>query len=101
MLGFGGSRIDHGFDFQDVVRREAALSRVLTYGLFIRRDIDAVDLVGSDIALYPLDLGPQVAKHTAGSLRDRLKLMRGESPRAGQIALDYEFRHVLISALSF
>jgi len=83
MLGLGCSRIDHGFDLQDAVRREAALSRVLTYGLFVRRDVDAVDLVGSDIAVYPLDPGPQVAKHTAGSLRDRLKLMRGEFPRAG------------------
>lgn len=61
---FGRSRVDDCPDFQDFVRRETAFRRVFTNHIGIRRNVDA-DLVVRNIALYPLNLGSQVAEDAA------------------------------------
>ena len=46
-------------------------------GLLIRRNINAVDLIVSDVALDPLH-SRQRANHAAGFLRDAVKVRGGE-----------------------
>ena len=57
-FSFGCRGVDHLSDFRNPIGREAALLRVFTHHLFIRRDIDAVDLILGDITLDPLNLRP-------------------------------------------
>ena len=70
--GFGGRRVDDVPHLRNAVRGEASLARVFAHHLFVGRDVDAVDLVVGDVALQPLNLGPEVAQHRAGLLRDGL-----------------------------
>ena len=79
-LLLGGSRIDHALDFGYAVGRETALLGVLKYHLLVGGDVDAVDLVDSDIALHPLNLRPKHLKNRAGFLRDRLHVCSADLP---------------------
>jgi hypothetical protein len=56
-------------------------------GLLVRRDINAVDLVISDVALDPLH-SRQGADHAAGFLRDGVKVRGGELAGSGDFAFD-------------
>jgi hypothetical protein len=50
--------------------REAFLAGVLPAQILAARNVDAVNLVASDIAVHPLDFRSQHAQNTAGGLRN-------------------------------
>src|SRR5262249_8137432 len=86
-------RVDHAADFGDFIRREAAAPGMLANDLLVACQIDAKGLVGSDIALDPLDVGAEF-------FQCRIRLLRGlaQSLALGaadrrQFALDDEFAH--------
>jgi hypothetical protein len=54
-------RIDHGTDSRNPTGRKTASPGMFTHRVFIGSDIDAIDFVIGDIALYPLSLRPQAA----------------------------------------
>src|SRR5688572_14669576 len=60
---------------------------------FIRRHVDAVDLVVGDVALQPLHVRPQVAKHGTRLLRCALQVGGCESAGARHVSLDDELGH--------
>jgi len=59
----------------------------------IWRDIDAVQLVVSDVGLNPLNLRTHVPEYAAGRLGDGGKLLTIKRTCAWYIALYDEFRH--------
>src|SRR3712207_2974857 len=92
----GGRRIDDAGDAGDAVRREAAAARVLTNRRLVGRVIDAVDLVGGNEALDPLDVAAGVIEVPNDAARlggDRLEVGGAQLPRARDLALDDELRH--------
>src|SRR3954453_22058966 len=74
---FGGGGVYNVLDLGDTVCRESAAGRVFADQIFVRSDIYAVDLIGRDIALDPLDLRPELLQDAARRLRYRLQLGRG------------------------
>ena len=60
---WGDGVLDEG----DGVRGEAAFECVAADDLFVRRDVDAVDLVGGDEGGDPLDLRVHAAEGAAGA----------------------------------
>jgi len=76
-----------------VVGGEAAHLGVFVDGGLVGGDVDAVDLVASDKALHPLELGADGRDDTAGLLRDGLQLVGREVAGSGDLALDDEFGH--------
>jgi serine/threonine protein kinase len=74
----GGSlrrrRVDHRRDLGHPVGREATLPGMLAHHGFVRRAIDAVDLVAGHLAVDPLDLRAHLVEHAAGLLGDGLEL---------------------------
>lgn len=84
----GRGRIDNRFDFGDPVGRKASLLRMLPNDLFTGSDIHAVELVGGDVTLHPLDFGAKRAQYLAGSLRNALQLSRRQIPGSRQVAFD-------------
>src|SRR4029078_4518818 len=97
----GGRRVDGAHDLADAVGREAALGRVLAHHLLVRRHGDGGGLVARDVAVHPLDLGPQTLQHTAGLLGDTLQLLRAELAGAGDLALDQVLGHGVSFQASF
>src|SRR6516165_7266810 len=91
-LGRTGAR-DDGFNFADAISGEAALHCMFADGCFIGCDVDAVNLVGGDVAVHPLDLGTQVAEDATGLLRDCVKFFGLEVARSGDVAFDDVFGH--------
>src|ERR1700674_259916 len=91
--GFRGGWNNHAANCRDASRREAALARMVAHGLFVRRDINAVDLVVGDVAFHPLHLGHR-AQHAARLLRDALQLRRCQLPRTWNFPLDQKLRHL-------
>src|SRR5438105_15016793 len=87
-------RINHRAHLRDAIGREAALFGVLAHGLFIGRDVDAIDLVVGDVTLHPLDLWAHAAQHSARFLRDALQLRFGQLSGVGNFALNDELGHV-------
>ena len=51
-----GSRVNDRGDFGDPVYREACLLGMIPYYIFVLRDVNAVDLVASNVTLEPLNL---------------------------------------------
>src|SRR6266446_38225 len=94
-----GRGIDHGGQAGDLVGREAAAAGVLQDDVRIRGDVDAVELVVGDVAVEPVDLGPQVGDDLVGLLRDRPQLLGGKAAGPRQVALDHKLRHLPISYL--
>lgn len=66
---------------------------MFSYGCFIWRDIDAVQLVVRDVRLKPLNLRTHVPEHTAGCLGDGGQLLTIKRACAWYVALYDEFRH--------
>src|SRR5207249_3400021 len=62
-------------------------------GLFVRRDVDTVDLVVGHVALEPLDFRPHGLEDSARFLRNRVEFLPGQLSRARDLALDHELRH--------
>jgi hypothetical protein len=58
-------RINDAGDFAASISRETATLGVLSNGLLVPGNVDAVDLVARHIALYPLHLRPHAAQHAA------------------------------------
>src|SRR5690349_19572154 len=67
-------RIDDGRDPHDLVRGEATQLRVASHQRLLARVIDAIQLVGRDIALNPLHARSEAGQHAAGLLRNGLQL---------------------------
>src|SRR5690242_17438112 len=88
-----GRRIDHASHLRDLVRGKAPALRVLADHLLVWCAIDAVDLIVRNVAVDPLDLRPEVAKHVARGLRRGLEVGRVELPNAGHFAFDHIFGH--------
>ena len=61
----GSGRINDRGNFRDPICREAPLLGMLPNHLFVRCDVDAVDLVAGHVALHPLNLWTHLAEHTA------------------------------------
>ena len=80
--------IDDAGDFADPIGREAALLSVLADGLLAVGDVDAVDLVGGDEALHPLNVRAHVADDATGVLRDGLQLFRLRRADVRNVSLD-------------
>ena len=93
LVGFSGGRVDDRSDLTDLVGRESAEFGMLPDEIFVRRDVDAVDLVISDIALKPLDFGSKLVQHGTGGLRYPLKIGGAEFACARNVTFDYKFRH--------
>src|SRR5262249_48328823 len=68
LVFFRGGGIDDVLDLGDLVRREAALLRVLAHHVLVRGDVYAVDLVARHVALHPLDLRTETLQDAAGLL---------------------------------
>jgi hypothetical protein len=56
-------------------------------------EVDAVELGGSDVALHPLDAGPEPRQDGARALGDPAELVARELSRAGNVAFDKISRH--------
>jgi len=95
--GVGGGGVDYCADERDVVGGEAAHLGVFVDGGLVGCDVDAVDLVAGDEALDPLELGADGGDDAAGFLGDGLELVGGEVAGSGDLALDDEFGHGLVS----
>ena len=64
-------------NFGNAVCGESALARVPTHKLLTRCVVNAIDFVLGNVAVNPLDGGPQVSQNTTGFLRHSLKLIWG------------------------
>src|SRR6266404_5303617 len=62
-------RVDHAADLGDLVRRKAAAPGVLVNDRLVVGKVDAKGLIGSDVALDPLDVGTEL-------LQGRVRLLR-------------------------
>ena len=51
--------VDDGLNFHHTISREAGQASVFPDQILVGRDTGIIDLVASDDALYPLDIGPQ------------------------------------------
>src|SRR5688500_12392973 len=71
---FSGRRIDDAADLADLVCRKAAALCVLANDVLVGCAVDAVDLVVRDVAVNPLNFGPQLAKHGTAGLRRALQV---------------------------
>src|SRR6267142_4298342 len=89
----GGGGVDRPDDLADPVGGKAALAGVLAHQLLAGRHVHAVDLVPRDVALDPLDLGPETLQDTARLLGDRAQLLRRQLAGAGDVALDEVLGH--------
>ena len=65
---FGRGRADDGGYLGHYVGREAALLGVLLYHLRVGCGIDAVDFIGGDVAVFPLNLWAHFVKYAARGL---------------------------------
>jgi hypothetical protein len=92
-LGLRGGGADFGVDGCDDVGRESAFGGVSADDIFVRRNVDAVDLVGCDEGVDPLDLRTDSFDNRARFLRDGGELVGGELAGAGKVALDEELGH--------
>src|SRR5579859_6303885 len=86
-----GGRIDHLAHFGDLGRRKAADLRMLLDDRLVLGEIDAKRLIGRDIALDPLDIGPELAQHAVGFAGSGAQLLALERAGSGDIAFDDEF----------
>src|SRR5579872_1210693 len=59
----------------------------------IGSNVDAINLVLSDEAFHPLDLGPQVFQHAARLLRNCLNFVPGQTACVWNLTLDDVFGH--------
>src|SRR6266849_801939 len=71
---FSGRGIDDRHDRRNAICGKAALLRVLPNRFLIWSDIDAINLVSSDVALQPLNLRTHLAEDATRLLRDCLEL---------------------------
>ena len=93
MSGFGGGGVDDGFDGCNNVGGESAFGGVFADEVFVGGDVDAVDLVGCDIGMDPLNLWAQLSEDTTGGLGDGSELLGGKLAGFGNVALDEELWH--------
>src|SRR5210317_2296438 len=66
--GFSGGWVDDLADSTNAIGRETALFSVFYYGHFVRSNVDAINLVGGNVAFHPLNLGSHLFQDTAGFL---------------------------------
>src|SRR5882757_10623951 len=75
------------------VGREDGLSGVLPNELFVRRTIDAVDLVIGDVTVNPLNGGPKLAQHRARGLNGSHQFIATERAGTRHVSFDDKLRH--------
>src|ERR1700733_6839231 len=85
--------VDHPPHLRYTVRRKPALLRVLPHRRFVRRNVDAVNLVVRHEALYPLDLRPHLTQHSTRLLRNAVQLVFAQLARSRNLALDHKLWH--------
>src|SRR3954453_2433231 len=78
-------------DLRNLVAWKAAESGMLADHVFVRRAVDAVELVIGDVAVDPLDLWSEIVENRARSLRCMLEVCRAEFPPSGH----FPFNHIL------
>src|SRR5580692_3495176 len=88
-----GRRVDHRANLRDSIRRKPALRRMFADRLFIRSDVNAINLVVGNVTLHPLDVRTHFPQHTAGLLRDTLQLLGRQLARVRDFPLNNKFRH--------
>src|SRR5262249_32587476 len=91
--GFPVQGVDEAPDGRDPIRRDPDLLRVLADRLFVRTEVDAVDLVSGHVAVEPLDLGAHPSQDLDGLPGHRLELGVRELACSRDLALDHEFGH--------
>ena len=85
--------VDDGLDGRDDIGGKSSVGGVTADDVFVWGDVDAVDLVGRDIGVDPLDLRTDVPDDGAGVLGGGYKLGGGEIADIRDVAFDEEFRH--------
>src|ERR1019366_2889171 len=98
---FRGGRTDDRPDGGDSIGRKPSLAGVFAHHLFIRCDVDAVDLVVGDETFQPLHLWTKLLENAAGLLRDGLEFRLGQFAGVRNLPLDYIFRHGTLLRLRF
>src|SRR5262245_51098212 len=91
--------VDDRRDARDPVGRKATELRVTHDQRFVRRVVDAVDLVGGHVAVDPLHAGSKACEDAAGFLRDLLEFRRAQLAGTGYVPLDHELRHVTLPTM--
>src|ERR1700722_5124652 len=75
------------------IRRNSSALGMFADHRFVRREVDAVDLVAGHVAVQPLNVVPQAANRSHRPLRYFTELSVAEITDTGNVAFDYEFRH--------
>src|SRR6266478_3804687 len=86
-------RVDHAADLGDLVRRKAAAPGVLVNDRLVVGKVDAKGLVGSDVALDPLDLGTELLQGRVRLLRRLAQSLPFGAVDRRQLAFDDELAH--------
>src|SRR5690349_14506227 len=84
-------------DLRHLVARKASAARMLADHIFVRCPVDAVELVVGDVAVDPLDLGPELPEDVAGCLGSHLDVFWGESAYSRHLTLNHILGHVRLS----
>jgi len=77
--------VDDGLDGRDDIGGKSSVGGVTADDVFVWGDVDAVDLVGRDIGVDPLDLRTDVPDDGAGVLGGGYKLGGVRSPTFGML----------------
>src|SRR6266404_5663766 len=86
-------RVDHAADLGDLVRRKAAQPGVLVNDRLVVSKIDAKGLIGSDVALDPLDVGTELLQGRVRLLRRLAQGLPFGAADRRQLAFDDELAH--------
>ena len=62
---------------------KTALPGVFANQFFVGRDVNAINAIVHDVAFDPLNLWSEVARHSAGFLRNGLELLADSFPAPG------------------
>ena len=89
--GFRCRRVDHVADTGHAIGREAALFGVFAHQLFVRGDVDAINLFVGHEAFDPIDFRSEFREDTAGFLRDGVQLLRRALAGTGNFPFDDVF----------
>lgn len=93
LLLLSSCRVDHGGHLAHPIGWKPTLAGMFPHQCLILCNVDTINLVFRYIALYPLDLGTQFIKHTAGLLRNGFEFFGTELGRSWNFSFDEILRH--------
>ena len=88
-----GERVNETAHRRDTVGWHSCAARMLPNAVFIRREVNAIDLILGHVTMEPLNLRPhgtQSLQRSQGHLPD---LHIGQASGARYLAFDYKLRH--------